>query len=83
LWWAGSWSSIIEGAAAWPNEAGTGSKLTIVNVAVLDLLQHFRPYFGMARLILSHVLGLEPHNLPKTAAGIPLAHRLCSWRWWG
>jgi len=52
---------------------------TVLNVTVSDLLQDFRPYLGMARLVFLDVLGLETHNLAKATAGVPVSPIVTGW----
>ena len=44
--------------------------LTILDVAILDLLQHLGPYRGVHLLVLGHVLGLELDDLCEAAARV-------------
>ena len=51
-------------------------KLTVPNIARLDLLQHLGPDGSVNLLVLSNELGLELHDLGNTAASDGLAERL-------
>lgn len=59
--------------------------LAIFNVAVLDLLQYFWPYFGMYFFVLLHIFWLELDDLSDSSALVLHSvrrRRETSWRLW-
>ena len=55
--------------------AQAGVKLTILNIAVLDLLQHLGPYLRMALLVLLHTFGFQLDDLRDAASLVLLSVR--------
>lgn len=68
---SGSWKML---SVVWVRQGSERRKWwsaghTILNVAVLDLLQDLGPHRGMDLLVLFHMLGLQLDDLSKPAAG--------------